>query len=166
MNKIHKFSIAGMCLFSIVTGNVFASNSTVSVGYARGDFQGVVNGAEGFNVKFRHDNANSAWGVIGSFMYLEHTGTNNSIYSKEKYGSVSAGSSFCLNDWLSIYGLLGVGAGSRELTQTGSLRYGLNYGVGIQVNSVSELALDIGYENSRIDSVDVGSWMIGIGYRY
>jgi outer membrane protein X len=50
--------------------------------------------------------------------------------------------------------------------RNGSSDYGFTYGAGLQFNPIQEVALDVGYEQSRIRSVDVGTWMVGVGYRF
>lgn len=47
--------------------------------------------------------------------------------------------------------------------------YGFTYGAGLQFNPIQDVALDIGYEQSRIRSVEVGrlgGWAVGVGYRF
>ncbi|MNE88420.1 Outer membrane protein X precursor [compost metagenome] len=44
--------------------------------------------------------------------------------------------------------------------------YGFTYGAGLQFNPMQQVALDVGYEQSRIRSVDVGTWNVGVGYRF
>lgn len=154
-------------LLSLYIGTVNAGVGTISASYARGDFKGITNDIDGINAKFRYDFEHSQWGGISSLTYVEHSGyKRDEIYSKQKYGSISAGPVLRLNEWSSIYGLIGVGAGSRELTHSDSIRYGLNYGVGLQLNPTNEIAFDFGYEKNRIGNIDMNIWMVGIGYRY
>ncbi|HHD2623197.1 Ail/Lom family outer membrane beta-barrel protein, partial [Escherichia coli] len=44
--------------------------------------------------------------------------------------------------------------------------YGFSYGAGLQFNPMENVALDFSYEQSRIRSVDVGTWIAGVGYRF
>ncbi|WP_273826556.1 Ail/Lom family outer membrane beta-barrel protein, partial [Pseudomonas asplenii] len=44
--------------------------------------------------------------------------------------------------------------------------YGFTYGAGLQFNPIENVALDVGYEQNRIRSVDVGTWNVGVGYRF
>lgn len=161
-----------LCMLSVFTAvffhaNVYAGKGSVTAGYSQGDFQGVVNKATGVNAKIRYEFDDSMWGGISAFNYLEHRRTTSTgHYLKEQYGSATFGPSLRVNDWLSLYALAGIGAGSRQLTETDDLRYGVTYGAGIQLNPLDAFVIDLGYEQSRIHSVDVVSWVTGIGYRF
>jgi len=86
-------------LTASAAGTAFAGESTVSAGYAQGDFQGVVNKAEGFNLKYRYEYDNSPLGVIGSFTHLEKNNSGDGFYNKAQYDSITAGPAFRFNDW-------------------------------------------------------------------
>ncbi|GAB7260513.1 outer membrane protein OmpX [Dickeya ananatis] len=126
----------------------------------------------GFNLKYRYEFDNSQLGVVGSFTYLQDSQTIGTTYNKNQYYGFSAGPSFRFNDWASIYGLVGVSAGKFTFNETdGSSNNrtsdaGFVYGAGLQFNPVQNVAFDVGYEQSRIRSVDVGSWNVGVGYRF
>ncbi|ELP25540.1 Outer membrane protein X precursor [Pantoea agglomerans 299R] len=85
---------------------------------------------------------------------------------------MTGGPAFRLNDWASIYGVVGIGYGkyqgnetaSRDKTDTSDV--GFSYGAGMQFNPMQDIALDVGYEQSRIRSVDVGTWIAGVGYSF
>ncbi|STP78353.1 outer membrane protein X [Escherichia coli] len=75
------------------------------------------------------------------------------------------------NDWASIYGVVGVGYGKFQTTEYPTYKhdtsdYGFSYGAGLQFNPMENVALDFSYEQSRIRSVDVGTWIAGVGYRF
>lgn len=172
MKKIACLSAVAACVLAVTAGSAFAGESTVSAGYAMGDLQGVVNKADGFNLKYRYEFDNNPLGVIGSFTYLEKNGSDHGFYHKAQYQSITAGPAYRFNDWASIYGVIGLGYGRfTHNAQNGSNNhntsdYGFSYGAGLQFNPIHEVALDVGYEQSRIRSVDVGSWMVGVGYRF
>lgn len=172
MKKIACLSAVAACVLAVTAGSAFAGQSTVSGGYAMGDFQGVVNKAEGFNLKYRYEYDNSPLGVIGSFTYLTKNGSDNGFYDKAQYSGITAGPAYRFNDWASIYGLIGVGYGKfTSNAQNGTDNnntsdYGFSYGAGLQFNPMEQVALDVGYEQSRIRSVDVGTWNVGVGYRF
>ncbi|HGX9575597.1 Ail/Lom family outer membrane beta-barrel protein, partial [Pseudomonas aeruginosa] len=76
-----------------------------------------------------------------------------------------------INDWASIYGVVGVGYGKFQTTEYPTYKhdtsdYGFSYGAGLQFNPMENVALDFSYEQSRIRSVDVGTWIAGVGYRF
>ncbi|QTF08882.1 outer membrane protein OmpX [Brenneria izadpanahii] len=171
MKKIVCLS-AVACLLSISAGSAIAGQSTVSAGYAQGDAQGVVNKAKGFNLKYRYEWDNNPLGAIGSFTYLEDSSTNAGYYNKGQYVGITAGPAYRLNDWASIYGVVGLGHGkythnaSNGTDNKSNDDYGFTYGAGLQFNPIEDVALDVGYEQSRIRSVDVGTWAVGVGYRF
>ncbi len=177
MKKIACLS-ALACVVALGTSSAFASTSTVSVGYAQGDAQGVVNKASGFNLKYRYEfDDNNPWGVVGSLTYLDKShNPGDDSYSKAQYYGVTAGPSYRINDWVSAYGLVGVGVGKfRDISDQGSAQFrektghtdaGVAYGAGLQFNPIQNVALDFSYEQSRIHNVDVGTWIAGVGYRF
>lgn len=67
--------------------------------------------------------------------------------------------------------MIGVGYGkftsnAQNGTDNNTSDYGFTYGAGLQFNPMQQVALDVGYEQSRIRSVDVGTWNVGVGYRF
>ncbi|MCL2894935.1 outer membrane protein OmpX [Brenneria tiliae] len=172
MKKIACLS-ALACVLAVSAGSALAGQSTVSAGYAQGDAQGVVNKAKGFNLKYRYEWDNSPLGAIGSFTYLEDSSSDaDRYYNKGQYIGITAGPAYRLNDWASIYGVIGLGHGKYTYNgDNGSDTnknddYGFTYGAGLQFNPIENVALDLGYEQSRIRSVDVGTWAVGVGYRF
>lgn len=176
MKKIACLS-ALACVVALGTSSAFADTSTVSVGYAQSDMQGVANKASGFNLKYRYEQDNNPLGVIGSFTYTNksHDLTGDS-YNKGQYYGLTAGPAYRLADWVSIYGVVGIGYGRFDnITNPGStaLRQkddwndvGVSYGGGFQFNPMQNVAIDVSYEQSRIRSVDVGTWIAGVGYSF
>ncbi|MEI7377186.1 outer membrane protein OmpX [Dickeya chrysanthemi] len=170
MKKIACLS-ALACVLAVSAGSAVAGESTVSLGYAQGDAQSQMNKLPGFNLKYRYEFDNQ-FGVVGSFTYLQDSQTTGTTYNKTQYYGFSAGPSFRFNDWASIYGLVGVSAGKFTFNETdgssngSSSDAGFVYGAGLQFNPVQNVAFDVGYEQSRIRSVDVGSWNVGVGYRF
>lgn len=84
----------------------------------------------------------------------------------------TAGPAYRLNDWASLYGVVGLSHGKVTNNATNGLGnssnddYGFTYGAGVQFNPIQDVALDVGYEQSRIRNVDVGAWAVGVGYRF
>ena len=136
------------------------------------DAQGQMNKMGGFNLKYRYEEDNSPLGVIGSFTYTEKSRTASSgDYNKNQYYGITAGPAYRINDWASIYGVVGVGYGKFQTTEYPTYKhdtsdYGFSYGAGLQFNPMENVALDFSYEQSRIRSVDVGTWIAGVGYRF
>jgi outer membrane protein X len=170
MKKIACLS-ALACVLAVSAGSAVAGTATVSGGYAQSDMQGVASKANGFNLKYRYEFDNSPLGVIGSFTYTEHDRTGHGgDYQKGQYYGLTAGPAYRLADWVSIYGVIGVGYGKFQTTQYpdhGDMSdAGFSYGAGLQFNPIENVALDFSYEQSRIRSVDVGTWIAGVGYRF
>ena len=111
MKKIACLSaLAAVLAFS--AGTAVAATSTVTGGYAQSDAQGAANKMNGFNLKYRYEQDNNPLGVIGSFTYTEKDRTDASgDYNKTQYYGITAGPAYRLNDWASIYGVVGVGYG-------------------------------------------------------
>lgn len=171
MKKIACLS-ALACVLAVSAGSAVAGNVTLSGGYAQSDMQGVANKANGLNLKYRYEFDNSPVGVIGSFTYTEKDDTrSNGVYSKAQYYGLTAGPAVRLADWVSLYGVVGVGYGKFQNTadyryRTNNSDAGFSYGAGLQFNPIEDIALDFSYEQSRIRSVDVGTWIAGVGYRF
>ena len=173
MKKIACLSaLAAVLAFS--AGTAVAATSTVTGGYAQSDAQGAANKMNGFNLKYRYEQDSNPLGVIGSFTYTEKDRTDASgDYNKTQYYGITAGPAYRLNDWASIYGVVGVGYGKFQQTENEGLNrtasnsdYGFSYGAGLQFNPIQDVALDFSYEQSRIRNVDVGTWIAGVGYRF
>jgi outer membrane protein X len=172
MKKIACLS-ALACVLAIGATSAFAGQSTVTGGYAQGDAQGVINKAKGFNLKYRYEfDDSNPLGVITSFTYIARNENNNGEYIKGQYYGITAGPAYRLNDWASIYGVVGIGAGQFDFrdnddnTKNRNSDVGVSYGAGLQFNPMENVALDVSYEQSRIRSVDVGTWIAGVGYRF
>ncbi|EIT4247248.1 outer membrane protein OmpX, partial [Salmonella enterica subsp. enterica serovar Typhimurium] len=116
MKKIACLSaLAAVLAFS--AGTAVAATSTVTGGYAQSDAQGVANKMSGFNLKYRYEQDDNPLGVIGSFTYTEKDRTNGAgDYNKGQYYGITAGPAYRLNDWASIYGVVGVGYGKFQTT--------------------------------------------------
>lgn len=162
MKKIACLSALAAVL-AFTAGTSVAATSTVTGGYAQSDAQGQMNKMGGFNLKYRYEEDNSPLGVIGSFTYTEKSRTASSgDYNKNQYYGITAGPAYRINDWASIYGVVGVGYGKFQTTEYPTYKhdtsdYGFSYGAGLQFNPMENVALDFSYEQSRIRSVDVGT---------
>lgn len=171
MKKIACLSALAAVL-AVSAGSAVAGTSTVTGGYAQSDMQGVANKANGFNLKYRYEfDDSNPLGVIGSFTYTEKDRTENGVYNKGQYYGITAGPAYRINDWASIYGVVGVGYGKFQAndfpdSKSDTSDYGFSYGAGLQFNPIENVALDFSYEQSRIRNVDVGTWIAGVGYRF
>ncbi|MFG6657219.1 outer membrane protein OmpX [Scandinavium sp. M-37] len=170
MNKIARLSALAIVL-AATAGTAVAATSTVTGGYAQSDMQGEANKAGGFNLKYRYEQDNNPLGWIGSFTYTEKNHNESNTYNKAQYYGLTAGPAYRINDWASIYGVVGVGYGKFQANDFPASKsdmsdYGFSYGAGMQFNPIENVALDFSYEQSRIRNVDVGTWIAGVGYRF
>ncbi|HEY4468768.1 MAG TPA: Ail/Lom family outer membrane beta-barrel protein [Klebsiella sp.] len=170
-----------------------ADQQTVTLGYAQSKVQGL-NNINGVNLKYRYE-WDSPVSIIGSFTYMSGKDDYSYLLVKDiidnkvdiKYYSLSVGPAYRFNEFISVYGLLGVNRNKVDYRsswtnyESGSYRYmgtetgkinktSLMYGVGLQINPMKNMTVDIGYEGSSLDeggkSYDINGFNIGIGYRF
>jgi len=175
------------------SSQALADQQTVSIGYAQSKVQGL-NNINGVNLKYRYE-WDSPVSVIGSFTYMSGSDDYSYRLTRDiisnnvdiKYYSLSAGPAYRFNEYISIYGLLGLNYNKVDYRsswtnyESGSYRYmgsetgninktSLMYGVGLQINPMENVAVDIGYEGSSLDAADqshsINGFNIGIGYRF
>ncbi|ABG14310.1 MULTISPECIES: attachment invasion locus protein Ail [Yersinia pseudotuberculosis complex] len=179
MNKTLLVSSLIACL-SIASVNVYAEGeSSISIGYAQSrvkeDGYKLDKNPRGFNLKYRYE-FNNDWGVIGSFAqtrrgFEESVDGFKLIDGDFKYYSVTAGPVFRINEYVSLYGLLGAGHGKAKFSSIfgqseSRSKTSLAYGAGLQFNPHPNFVIDASYEYSKLDDVKVGTWMLGAGYRF
>ncbi|KFD18049.1 outer membrane protein OmpX [Tatumella ptyseos] len=170
MKKIACLS-ALACVLAVSAGSAMAQ-STITGGYAQSDYQGVLNKANGFNLKYRYEDGSNPLGWIGSFTYTAKNRDVGDYYQKGQYYGFTGGPAYRLNDWASIYGVVGIGYGKYQMNDLSKYQkqdtsdVGFSYGAGLQFNPIDNFAVDVGYEQSRIRSVDVGTWIAGVGYSF
>ncbi|KGT86738.1 virulence protein [Erwinia typographi] len=188
-----KLTISALLLTSVVLSPLAcASNHTVTLGYAQSKMQDFKD-IKGANLKYRYE-WDSPLSVIGSLTYMtgkedyhdnENVGTNATldVNSKVKYYSLSAGPAYRINNYISVYGLVGVnytkaddnavwkykGEAFQKDDYSGNTT-SLMYGAGIQINPIENIAIDLGYEGTRVkfgdQSYSVNGFNIGVGYRF
>lgn len=170
-----------------------ADQHTVSLGYAQSKVQDLTN-INGVNLKYRYE-WDSPISVIGSFTYMSGNDNDSYLLTRDiidnnvdiKYYSLSVGPAYRFNQYVSIYGLLGLNYNKVDYSsswtnyESGSYRYmgsetgnikktSFMYGVGLQINPVENVVVDIGYEGSSLDggnkSYSINGFNIGIGYRF
>ena len=173
-----------MTSLSLCAANAQAvGENTLSLGYAQSHAK--VNGdklkekPKGFNVKYRYEFDNQ-WGMIGSFVYT-HQGYDYHWNSRKigsidlDYYSLAAGPVYRFNDYISAYGLVGVAHGQMEVAlnnfsyngkENQQSKSAFAYGAGLQFNPYPNIAIDASYEYTKLDDVTVGTWMLGLGYRF
>jgi len=187
--KFKMTTLALLCGTLLAGSNAFADNHTVSVGYAQSKVEDYKN-IRGVNVQYRYE-WDAPISVIGSFSYMkgdqdfsERDEYDGDVYgydgqAKVKYYSLMAGPAYRINDYVSLYGLVGVAHTkvdeSVHYLGAYSESYGENttsfaYGAGVAVNPTDTLAINIGYEGTRVKYNDmnyaINGFNIGVGYRF
>ncbi|ANS44819.1 Ail/Lom family outer membrane beta-barrel protein [Serratia inhibens] len=189
-----KLVIASMVISTLgLSVAAHAGQSTLSVGYAQSKVQDFKN-INGVNLKYRYE-WDSPLSVISSFTYM--SGDQNESYYVErdiidnhaevKYYSLSVGPAYRFNQYISVYGLLGLNYNKVDYKsswnnyannayeymgdESGSeKKTSLMYGAGFQLNPMENLAIDIGYEGSRLNidgrNLSINGFNIGVGYRF
>ncbi|AOR63196.1 Ail/Lom family outer membrane beta-barrel protein [Pectobacterium wasabiae] len=155
---------------------VAQATQTVSLGYAQAKFEDFKD-LKGITAKY-HYQGDSSLGIIGSFTYVsaeqtEYYQNASSDFYKLKYYSLMAGPSYRFNEYVSVYGLAGIGHGKSSWEKGDAVRESSSgkkssfaYGAGIQITPVANWAIDIGYEGTKLDDERVDGFNIGVGYRF
>lgn len=186
--------IASMVISTLgLSAAAHAGQSTLSAGYAQSKVQDFKN-INGVNLKYRYE-WDSPISVISSFTYM--SGDQSESYyvyrdridnhAEVKYYSLSVGPAYRINPYISVYGLLGLNYNKVDYKSSwhnyayntyeymgeesgNQKKTSLMYGVGFQVNPIENLAIDVGYEGSRLDAdgrnLSINGFNIGVGYRF
>lgn len=164
----------------------------LTVGYTQSKVKGESPRFKGVNVKYLYEFDDKV-GIKTSFSYIRATEHEDySAYSSDdlkfQQYTVAVGPSYQINEFVSFYGLVGVGFNNLDITETGYWGIGENanfarikesykksaavYGAGVQFNLTELLAVDLGYEGTRFkfpdaeSSVTFNAFNVGIGYRF
>lgn len=165
----------------LITGS-FAANAanerTLSIGYAQSnvslDGNDLNGNPQGVNLKYRNE-FNDKLGVIVSTTYTSKTYDYYSRGSrvaegKIKYYSTTFGPSYRFSDYVSTYALIGIGSGKVDASlrnySGSSNKTSAAYGAGFQFNPARSWVIDTSYEYSKLDDYKVGTWSLGVGYRF
>ncbi|MBK5145623.1 Ail/Lom family outer membrane beta-barrel protein [Budviciaceae bacterium BWR-B9] len=169
-----------------------AQDHTITLGYSQSHFE-EFGGVNGVNVKYRYE-WNSPWSVISSFTYMDGNTEKNyqrSNYNVKAHGdvdyySLSVGPAYRINDYVSLYTLLGVATGTFDYSadkysKQNQYMYHMNkdgskhkttfmYGTGVQVNLMENFAIDVGYEGTHMEYQGMqftsNGFNVGAGYRF
>ncbi|MDX7986658.1 Ail/Lom family protein [Xenorhabdus sp. 12] len=182
--------------FGGLLGNTYAlaDNHTVSVGYAQSKVQGLKD-IRGVNAQYRYE-WDSPISVIGSFSYMkgdhaksyhDEAGDFYKQHADVKYYSFLAGPAYRINDYVSLYGLMGishtkadggyewrnsVGADKPSGHERGSVSgksTNFAYATGLIINPMENLSVNVGYEGSRASihgKHSINGFNVGVGYRF
>ncbi|KAB8313107.1 Ail/Lom family protein [Erwinia endophytica] len=178
----------------IFMGEAHAERHTLSAGYAYQEVKHF-NHFAGINLKYRYE-FNHRYGLISSFSFisgsdpydgLSSTGRTVKNNVRVKTTSFLVGPAYRINRHVSIYGLIGLNngqvsysplrdsSGTRPFARDDNL-YGMKHtnsfawGGGVQINPVSFLTVDLGYEGTRADikgkRYTMSGFNIGMGYSF
>jgi len=126
--------------------------------------------------------------MSGSGSYTPFTGSMDIFDgdAKVKYYSLSVGPAWRFNQYISVYGLLGLNYNKVDYRESGynyeghyvymgdsalsEKKTSLMYGAGVQINPMENLAIDVGYEGSRLDVADkemsIDGFILNLGYTF
>ncbi|MEZ3500410.1 Ail/Lom family outer membrane beta-barrel protein [Pantoea sp. KPR_PJ] len=176
-----------------VNGSTFASNQTASLGYAQSRVE-TFKDIRGVNLKYRYE-WDSPLSLMSAFTWMNGSGSYSPDvggmdiidgHAKVKYYSLAVGPAWRFSAYISAYGLLGVNynkvnyregwynyegryvfMGERSLSEK---KASLMYAAGIQINPADNVALDIGYEGSRLEAGDkklsINGFNLNLGYSF
>ncbi|ENR6650228.1 Ail/Lom family outer membrane beta-barrel protein [Salmonella enterica] len=149
----------------------------------------------GFNVKYRYE-LTDEWGIISSFTYAQasfdgsyHLNESSDKYYtssghiKSRYLNIMAGPTYRFNDYVSLYGMVGVANNriERSYDKNDHGYYGsaisydhenndqratnASYSVGVQTNPFANVVFDVAYEGSA-GSLRTNGFNVGLGYKF
>lgn len=183
-----KYGILSLAILaSVGVSNVAKADSqTISLGYAQSKVQDFKN-MRGVNAKYRYE-WDSPISILGSFTYMSTSGnlfdeesneyTDYDDNVKVKYYSLLVGPAYRLNEYVSFYALGGIAKDKVDLSQnyhhsdytytenSNDSKTAFAYGAGVQINPTQNIAIDLGYEGSKIKDAKINGFNIGIGYRF
>nr|WP_176488077.1 Ail/Lom family outer membrane beta-barrel protein [Candidatus Regiella insecticola] len=146
----------------------------------------------GINVKYRYEFTDN-WGAIASFTHAQKSGPLNNIsfggkdkkatdgasaHYKLQYNSLMIGPTYRVNNWVSVYGTVGVGNGRFNATDYKNVpgvkdgyrnsenKYAVAWSAGVQVNPMEQLAVDLSFEQSKPGNVEANNVVLGLGYTF
>lgn len=177
-----------LSLFS-VAHNASAANHSLTLGYAQSKLENIEN-IKGVNVKYRFEFDHPV-SVITSFSYMSGDYKDSFSYGwghhtetvEMKSYSLSVGPAYRFNDYISIYGMVGVGVnkieddirwdntfGDSHYYNSSETSAAPAYSVGLQINPTENFVIDAAYEMTKAkfegESYSVKGFNVGVGYRF
>ncbi|AIJ07355.1 Opacity protein LomR and related surface antigens [Edwardsiella anguillarum] len=167
----------------MVSTLALAETQTVSLGYAhiRPQEEKALNGAIlGYQYEFDND-----WGVLGNVTFAKGGRKETDDFAKGdfKYYSLMAGPTYRINEYISVYGQLGLAYFNAKFEANYDDGYSehssasvtaLGWGAGFIVNPMDNLAITVGYEGSRFNfngdnegsKASTNGFNVSLGYRF
>ncbi|OCA55913.1 Ail/Lom family outer membrane beta-barrel protein [Photorhabdus namnaonensis] len=176
---------------SAITLPAQAEQNTASIGYAYVKPQDV-SALNGATLSYRYE-LDDQWGLLSSFTFAkgDDKETTKNYHSKSdvKYYSLMAGPTYRINDYVSLYGQLGLSRinakSSTHYRPSDDYRTGyiekesvskntLGWGAGFIINPTTNTSITAGYEGSRFsikdgnekDHLSTNGFNITVGYRF
>ncbi len=192
-----KTAVAALVLAGSVLAapGAMAESQTVSIGWAHAKMDNISD-LNGVNLQYRYE-WNSPVSLVTSFTWMSgseddawHDAWGDSYKQKvdAKYYSLLVGPAYRINEYVSMYGLIGgartkadvnyewrnsVGAdrpGGHKTINDSTDSTNFAYAAGVSINPVENLAINIGYEGTRADfygdNYSINGFNVGVGYRF
>ncbi|OTA17323.1 virulence-related outer membrane protein [Xenorhabdus vietnamensis] len=177
--------IVGLSILAFNANANKSNKNTISLGYAQSNAS-LKNNIEiyhndmkmdkkqyGLNLKYRYE-FNEHIGVIGSLTYTQYVHEYDYLgsFSKFKWKNTSlmAGPTYRFNDYISAYGLIGATRSKVGFSDAKDNNFKtetrLSYGVGLQFNPTLNWAVDASYSYANLKDAKLGTWVLGVGYRF
>lgn len=178
MKTISKLAVGfsvGLLSFSV---NAEIVKHTISAGYAHSNVEylgyELDNDTDGFNLKYRME-FDREYGLILSYAKTDYDDSGSyddvDIDASLKYSSFMIGPTFRANEYFSAYLLIGRADGELKasLSSLGSVsdnESSIAYGGGLQIDVTPNFVIDGSYEYTKLNEVEVGTWVIGAGFSF
>lgn len=173
----------GFLVAAIATStSALANDHTVSVGYANVKVADIK--LKGVNAKYRYE-FGSPVSVVASathasekqdYYFVDQDGDDGEGTEKLTYSSLLVGPAYRFNDYVSLYGLVGIAKASYKddgywYDYVGTYNYkesktAFAYGVGVEVNPIENLAVSVGYEGSKVLDERAKGFNVTVGYKF
>ncbi|MBK4764963.1 MAG: hypothetical protein FT671_01110 [Pantoea sp. Brub] len=127
----------------------------------------------GLNVKYSHEENTNPVGVIFSYTRSARIAKVDYTYITDKYSSIISGPIYQINNWMHVYGGLGLNYTSdltkNTISHVTGFRFrciNLSYMFGFQLNLSNSIIVDLGYEQHYYKGFASNLWTIGLGYTF
>ncbi|HGA5581313.1 TPA: Ail/Lom family outer membrane beta-barrel protein [Salmonella enterica subsp. enterica serovar Potsdam] len=167
-------------LLCLSFGTSYAEKHSVSMGYATGslfvnDNKSSDGSPDGMNFKYRYE-FNDTWGIVGSFTFSGDT-IGDFVKTDWGYTSYQVGPSWRINDYVSLYYLLGIARADSDVSTMSEKhtfkKNDLVGSFGFQVNPLPKMVVDVGYEYAKFhdypqngNNIESLLFNIGLGYHF
>ncbi|WP_256125192.1 Ail/Lom family outer membrane beta-barrel protein [Photorhabdus luminescens] len=182
---LRKLLLSCGVIFSVsaITLPAQAEQHTASIGYAyvKPQDASALNGA---TLSYRYE-LDDQWGLLSSFTFAKGNEKETEYYTRDdlKYYSLMIGPTYRINDYISLYGQLGLSRindkstahySGGEIEKESASKNALGWGTGFIINPTTNTSITAGYEGSRFsikdgkekDHLSTNGFNITVGYRF